>query len=417
MPDRARIDEYVLEVEREPAFNDDTDMFDGDPDDPYRLSMLSFDRASIADAYVEDESMRITGGGREKIQIPAHGSLRPTFGCYIHGQGVPCGDGITATENGHVLLAMAAMQCEPDYTTGSTVAADPAPAVGAITESDVGAHAVALDGGIGIAAVALPTGRIEPRAYTYDDGELTPLMNFSEVPAAGAIIYGGAQLEHIHTFAGAPPVSLGLRFVGNDRRQNRRVHGAVLKRAMPNVRGNQVPRIDYSVFGASFVARESMTRVCAPKSRAKALAPCEFLIAKFGNAVFLRPQLLGVSWDDGREWYADTDDHDSDHCVGWQRPHTALPHIKCTVPHNQAVPNGISVDDWHEILRNDAGTNNDFHIQFSACLTPGKGFTRYYPRWILDTVEDTEVEGDDALTLTFVPLDCTHLPDFVELNW
>lgn len=408
---RALANEYSVEVEAEGTFNDGTGIFSGSQ---AIAGVFGLDPTSARFPVIEDETYTLDNGTHEGIKGVAHPEISVPFSMHVEGLGTAAGDTVTASTTAQVELNAAALQCAPKLTTGSTVAATTTTT--SVVEDADDAHAP--DGTYTILPVTLNDGTIEARGGTYtgaaDTASLTQAL--SSAPDVGNVIYGGALLRYVHTWAGAAGRSLQIRAIGNDTAQHFRLNGAVLERTMAAVGPQDVPTFAYNARAASFADLFSDTRATPTVNRRKVFAGGEIAFSLFGNTTVDAFQWLRIEFNDGISYIADEDGNNSDGIVGWTRA-KSRPQVMLTIPHDAAALTGMTASSFRAAWR-DGGADSLFQLCATYGRTAGASWTRFYPKLRLKGWSRVELDGLDAQVLTLEPATgLTNGELWVEKHW
>lgn len=407
---RERVDEYVLELEEEADFADETDLFTGSES---RVRIWGLDVSSLNNEWIDDQSYQVGGGARPKIRGVSHNNIAVPFSTYAEGLGTAAGDGVAAAATGVTKLLASCVQRAPILTTGSVAAAGATTT--SVTEADSGSHAVS--GGIGIMAAALPDGTVKARPYTYATATATMLMAYPYAPAEDAVLYGAAVLPYLYKWSGAAGYSLACRFLGADKHQHRKILGSVGTFSIPEVGAAEVPQLDFSMKAATFEdLLEGLARVSPGYSPGQILAGSECIIAAHGQTAgaSLCPKRIGFDLSAG--YLPDECLHQATGIAGWIRDKTP-PQITVTVPHDAATPAGLTsaATTYRDSLR---AITDQYHVLLNLSSGgPGKSLSVYFPRCLLQAVEPVEVGEMDGQALTFVPLADVTTPLCIIAQW
>lgn len=414
---RQRKDEFVIEVEVQDAatYKLTTEKTGA----PLVLEPTTASPASIMRALIEDK--RKTGRRKGKRSpIPGlFADATATFSAYAEGNRLvePESDPAVPTALGRFLQGAAQ---DIQLTTSSVVGA--APTATSFTESVDDAHEVtAVDGSttaIGLVGIETASGvEVRPYTYTAATDTLDLLLALPAAPSVGAALYGAQTFQHREQWT-ALPYPLTVRFLGNDDEQNCKAIGAAPSITVPDTEVDQVAELNVSLRMAYGETGFSDARPSAidPVPEVTVWAGGQVILAPYGatdnNVICARPTIRLAQ--------------------NWQR-------LKC--PGGPAAPWGIqdfirgdagdgfdllipkdlypsdlgaAAGRWLAILEDESTDEADkeWHCMIQFGCTAGRVFPVYFPRVLLQSCSDAEMDGTDAWLLSFAP----H-PDAAEPQW
>lgn len=392
------IDEYELQLEDETTFNDETGLFSGS-ESVVKMRDGTFNRESINRNWIEDTSVVHDGGSNRPIPGTSFEVLTGIpVGTYAEGLGGSgAGDGVAATETGFTKLLASSLQDTPQTQTGSTVAAGTTTT--SLVEADAGNHEPSDT--FGLIAVVMDDGSIEVvPTNSYSTDTATLLMELSGVPTTGNTVPGGVYAELVDKWTAAVAYSLGMRFIGNDSAQNRKLLGAVSNFSIPAVQPEQVPVIDWQINAAQWGMNFSDSKNYAGSNRGKVLAGSELKLAALGETSFDSPKYHSASFSLGRAYQPDSDGTDDDGICGWSKSNT-LPEFTLTVAHDVAAPSNLtsSSSTFYDSL---VSEDDSYHLLWNLGRVMGRGFALYFPDCHLHSWQPTTIrEKADGQQLMF----------------
>lgn len=238
----------------------------------------------------------------------------------------------------------------------------------------------------------------------YSTDEMTLLMALPAAPTAGdtlpgliSIVMSEDAMAHVLQGDVLKRNTTDAAKAG----QNYKYYGAVGNFTLPEAGVAEAQTIDFEFKVGRFVRYSNVARVAPTSARPTVAAGGEFRIGKYGNTASTALRFLNVSVSPGRVYTPDPDAN-SDYGINAWCLTDQDTMISITVHDDQAVPTGITADNWPDCF-NDGGSENRFHLLLAyGNKYAGKIMAFYFPCIQLEREpEDVDVGGLQAWKLTF----------------
>lgn len=362
----------------------------------HNANLASADYESIA-----NESYRVGGGSHGNIPGLAKCLTSPvTFDHYVEGYGAAVGSGSAATDTPLVRLLEACAQQDADSLGGALSAGTPSTTV--VDTATPGSHVPS--GVIGLAGFQHASG-VQVRPYYCPDSDTQNLlMALSAAPNGTThVIYGGLLLPFVPTWSGAPPISLGMRFLGNSDSQHAELKGAVGSWSIGEVGPAEVPKFGFSFWAASF-AEPSATRVSGTNNLATVSAGGEYLIGAHQSTVPKALACVKVGIEFRGTYVYDPDANAASGCAGFTR-NIEPPIATLMLPLTDTPPGACTDSTYRAMQRSNQDEGNDIQLLIRFGTAMGRTFACYFPHARVENWERGNDNGIAMQKMTIVPVD------------